>query len=88
MFNHTGPDRIEFNVATATEQILLLLDKACLMAAFPQRTGAAIEVIDVLHITPADGLNQARYPIFVLRCQQEVDMIGHQHVGMNLHTIA
>ena len=53
VFHHRRAHRIELDVALAREPIGLGLNRQRLVAAVPQRTGAAVAAIDVLHVAPA-----------------------------------
>jgi len=52
--DHSGADRVELNIAITGEQIILLLDQACLVAPVPQRAAAAIAMVDVEHVIPPE----------------------------------
>lgn len=58
--DHSGSYRIEFDVAVANEQVILRIDGAGLVAAFPEGAGAAVGVVNVLHVVPAHILHGAR----------------------------
>ena len=47
---HAGANGVEFDVAIAVQKVGFPIDGCGLVAAFPQRAGAAIAVVDVAHV--------------------------------------
>jgi hypothetical protein len=82
--HHAGTDRIEFDVALAQQQVGLGLHQRGLVATVPQGAGAPIGVVDILYVPAADRDQYLRHTHGLLRREQQVNMIGHQHVGMQL----
>lgn len=68
----------------AAHQIVAAADQACLVMSFSKRAGAAIDGIDIAHIAPPERLHRACQRARALRSQQQVYMVGHQHIGMHV----
>lgn len=81
--DHRGAQGIEFDMAVAVHDVVATVDRTGLVATFPQCAAAVIPVIDVADIAPAKRLQRARDGVRLLRGQQQVHMVGHQHVGMH-----
>lgn len=45
--------------------------------------GSFVSPIDVLHVATPNRLHQTAEPIGMIGRYQQVDMVGHEHVGMN-----
>ncbi len=69
--------RIEFDVALTTEQINLGLDQGRFVTAGPQKTGAMLDGVDVLHITSIQGNDEPWNRFRMDRRNKQVYMIGH-----------
>jgi hypothetical protein len=76
--------RVELDVALAVFQVTLRLHDGRAIAAFPQGAGAPVETVDVQDITPADVLHHARDRHRRRPGGQDMDMIAHQHIGVEL----
>ena len=61
------------------------LDRRRPIAPFPQRAAAPIGSVHISHIAPAQGLHQARDSRRGRRAQQQMDVIGHQHIGVDAY---
>jgi len=72
----------------ALEQMRVAGDQAGLETPFPQCAGAVVRPIHMAHVAPAERLHHATYATEVRRRHQQVDMVGHQHVGMDRATFA
>ena len=83
VFHHASPHGVELDVAATDEKVGFGLHRAGFVAPFPQGAAALVVAIDVLDIPPADRLHELGGAFRCLRCKQEVDMIGHQDVGMD-----
>lgn len=81
---HPGTNRIEFDIAHTGYEVAFCLDDAGFVTAFPEAAGAAVETVDVLHIAPPDGLHELGDSSLGFRRHQQMHMIGHQCIGMNL----
>jgi hypothetical protein len=73
---------IKLDVALAQQQIGLGLDQRGLVAAIPQGAGAPVGAIDVLDVAAAHRDEQPRHRAGVRRAEEQMDVIGHQHVGV------
>lgn len=88
MFDHTGPDGIELDIALARQQIALLLRQAGSESALPQSAAAAIGSVHILYIALTERLHHGADRPFG-RCRHEqVDVVGHEHVGMDCTAVA
>src|SRR5690606_416036 len=56
---------------------------AGLVAAFPKRARAQVAVVDVANVAPAERLHQPRQGAWLPWGQQQVHVVGHQHVGVH-----
>lgn len=77
------PDRIEFDIPIAAEDVFLVLGEAGSESPFPEGAAAAIDAIDILDVALAQVLHQQGGAISLLGGQQKMDMVGHEHVGMD-----
>ncbi len=84
VLHHQCANGVEFDVAHAGEQVGFCLDDAGLVAAFPQAAGAAVGAVDVLHVAPPDGLHELGDSCLSFRCYQQVNMVGHEGIGVNV----
>jgi hypothetical protein len=85
MRNHLCPYRVEFDVALTGKQVRLGIDQAGAEAPLPQSACTLIGMVDVLHIALSDTLHQARWAIGTLGRQQQMHVIGHQHIGVQAY---
>ncbi len=81
--HHPRPHRVELDVALARQQIAFGLHHAGFVAPFPQAAGAPVEAVGVLDVAAPERLNQTRRGARFRRCQQQMDVIGHQGVGVD-----
>lgn len=81
--HHAGPYGVEFDVARTQQEIPLFLDDAGLEAALPQGSGTPVGPVDVLHVAAAYRLHQAAGSIGRFRRDQKMNVVGHQHIGMD-----
>ena len=58
------------------------IDQRGLVAAVPQGAGALVGAIDVRHIAAGQGNDEVRYALGILRREEQVYMVGHQHIGV------
>ena len=81
--HHPRAHRIEFDIAVAAQQVGLVIDQAGFVTAFPKGAGAAIAVVDVAHVAPAQRLHHARHQSAGDRRHQQMDVVGHQHIRVH-----
>jgi hypothetical protein len=81
--DHVGAHGVEFDIAHAGEKVGFGLDQAGFVSAFPQAAAAAVAFVDVLDVAPADGLHEPGGAFRFVRCDKEVDVVGHEDVGMD-----
>src|SRR5260221_10409139 len=79
--HHGGSDGIELDVALTSQQIGFGLHQRGLIAAIPQRAGAPVAAVDVLHIAPAEGNDQLRHRLRLFRREQQVHLDGPEHIA-------
>lgn len=75
---HARAHGIELDIALAGQQVFVGLNQRGLVAAVPQRTCAAISLVDVLHVTFAQRHDETAHGFCRRRWQQQMNMIGHQ----------
>src|SRR4030067_279265 len=66
----------------------IAVDEAGFVAPLPEGTGAPVEMIDVTNILAPDILHEVRHPMFLHRRHQQVDMVGHQDIGVQPAVVA
>jgi len=79
--DHRCAQWVEFDIAVALQEIVAIFDQTGFVAAFPQCPAAVVGVVEVADIASAQRLQSARDRAGSLRCEQQVDVIGHQHVS-------
>ena len=80
--HHAGADRIEFDVAVTGQHVFFALRETRSKATLPQGAAALIGAIDVLHVALAQVFHQQPSAVFSLGCEQQMHVVGHQHVGV------
>lgn len=80
---HGGAHGIEFAVLVAGQHVPLRIDRAGIVAAFPQGSGAAIPGIDAAHVASSQRLHHPGYLARRLRRDQQVHVVGHQDIGVD-----
>lgn len=58
------------------------------MPTFPKGTGTLVGSIEALNILPSQVVDDTRFAVFVIRCDQQMLVITHQAIGMKLRAIA
>ena len=81
--HHAGTHRIKLNIAVARQQVGFGLGQAGTEPAFPQRPGALIAAVEILHITLPQLPHHLPRTLARLRRQQQMNVIGHQHISMH-----
>jgi hypothetical protein len=85
VFGPLSPHRIQLDVSIAGEQIAVRLDQRRPESTLEQTAGARVASIHVLHVPLPDLLHNPRHAIVFRRRHQQVDVVGHQHIGMHRH---
>jgi hypothetical protein len=80
--HHPGPERIELDIAHAGEETSLGIGSPC-SDTFPQGLCASVDLVDVIHVAPTERLHHLRNPAFLHMRDQQVDVVGHQHIGVD-----
>lgn len=83
MFHHLGPDRVQLDVAVAGQDVVLALGEAGPEATLPKRSRSLVGAVDVLHIALPEVLHHEGGAVFSLRGDQQVNVVGHQDIGVN-----
>ncbi len=81
--DHAGAQRVEFNGALAAKHVVVMHDCGGLVPSFPQGATAVVARIDVANVTAPERLHQARHLARCSRRDQQMDVVGHQHIGMD-----
>ena len=77
------PHRVEFDVAVTRQKIRLALGETRAEASFPQGAAARVCAVDVLPIALTEVLHHQGGAVGFFWRQQQVDMMGHQHLSVN-----
>ncbi len=81
---HASADGVQVDAAAAAQKIVFAIDKAGLVPTFPQRSGARVARVELPDLAAAELLHQATCGThFGRRCQQ-VDVVVHQYIGVQL----
>ncbi len=78
--DHARTHRVQFDLALAGQQILIGPHLRGFVAAVPQRPGAAVAAIDVLHVAATQRHDEAVHRLRRQWREQQVHMVGHQHI--------
>jgi hypothetical protein len=85
---HVRANRVQLDVALAGEQIAVRLDDRGAKAPFEKRAGPTLGPVDVLHLALlSQSLHKQRRSPIGCRCHEQVQMIGHAHLGMDPHRL-
>jgi hypothetical protein len=77
-----GADGVQLDVAVAGEHICLAAGDARPEPALPRRSGPPMEIVDPPDMAAAEAIHQPRGPLGAGRRQQEVDVVGHEDLGV------
>jgi hypothetical protein len=80
---HGCAHRVELNISIAVQQIGVAIYQGRFVASFPERSGAVVAVVDVADVSPPQRLHEAGDLSAAGRRHQQVDVIGHQYIGMH-----
>lgn len=83
MRHHISAGRVQFDVALTSKKIMFFLDKAGAKSPFPQSAAAAISLVHIMHIALSLRLHQRTNRIGGAGRHQQVDMVVHQHPGVD-----
>lgn len=81
--HHACTQRVEFDVPMAVHQILPVLDRAGLVAPFPQGSRAVISLVDAADISPSQRLHHSADRPARRGRDEQVYVVRHQDVGVN-----
>ena len=82
MTHHTSAYRILFDVAGARQKLGVRLDWMRLEAVFKECSSTLVSIVKIPDVVSAKVLQAIRYRVFLKWCQQEVNVVGHQHPGV------
>ena len=85
--DHASSHGIEFYIPVTLKQVVLRINGAGFMAAFPEGTGATVLPINVLSVTTAYNLHQIGDAILKAWSNQQMNMICHEAISMKTITI-
>lgn len=80
-----GADGVEFDVAVTGEHVLLAIDQAGLVAAFPECAAAAMAGVEQADVLTPELLHHPADVARLWRRGQQVDVVVHQYVRMQVH---
>ena len=81
---HAGADGVQVDVAAAAQKTVFAIDQAGLVPTFPERSGARVARVELPDIAPAELLHQATCGTHCGRRCQQVDVVVHQYIGVQL----
>src|SRR3546814_1668178 len=84
MSHHPGANRIELDIAAAGQEVGSGVHQTRLVAPFPECAGTAMTAIEQTHIVARKGVHQSRHCASFLWRQQQVHVVAHQYVRMQL----
>ena len=78
--DHPGPQGVGLDVAIAGHHVALGIHDGRLEPALPQRPRAAPYPVDAANVAAPQRLHQPTDPVVSRRSDQQVHMVGHQHI--------
>jgi len=81
--HHPRTYRVEFDVTLAGEQVLISIHQRGMKAPLPESAGTALTLIHQTNVAAVHRLHHPRQPSGHIRRRQKMDVVAHQHVGMN-----
>lgn len=82
IIDHPCAYRVEVDVAVASEHVLLAVDQTGFVTTFPQRAGTSMAGIEQSHVLTAKLVHHAGNAAFAWWCDQHMDVVVHENVGM------
>src|SRR5699024_6249095 len=82
--HHLGPYGVQFYVAIARQQVTCTVDQAGPIASLPERTRALLSAVHVINVPTPQTLHGFGNPVRLVRCHEQVDMVGHEDVGVDV----
>ena len=86
--DHGRPDWVYLDVALAQQEIRLGLHQGGFVPAVPEGSCAPVAVVDVLHVPAPHGDNDPRNRSGACGRNQQMDVVGHQHVGVQRASVS
>mgnify|MGYP001097229291 CR=1 FL=1 len=86
--HETRSHRTALDLALTADAITVALDQGRAEAALEQGAGSPISAVDVLDVAEAEALHQAARPALGRRCDEEMDVVGHQCIGMHRYPLS
>ena len=87
MVDHVCPDRVQFNVSITGDHVALGIHEARSMSSLPERAGSVIFLVDDSRVGATDSASNLGDRIIGQGCGQEVNVIGHQAIGVHIKTV-
>lgn len=81
--NHRGAHGVQLDVTMASEKVAPGVDETRLEAPLPKGSAATVTGVETCHVTTAELLHHRRYHAPSCARHEQVDVIGHQHVGVD-----
>ena len=81
--HHSCAYGVQFDVSVAPQQVRFAVHEAGFVAPLPKYAGPAVAIIDEADIAPAKSLHDSSDMSAAGWCREQVDVIGHQHVGVH-----
>ena len=81
-----SPDLLEF-MTDARQKVGFSVDQRGFVTAFPQGASALVAVVVVLDVVPPQHLHGSGQALLLMRCDQQMNMVSHQHIGMNIAAV-
>jgi len=81
--NDARPDRVEFNIAAASEKIFVRADGAGFEATFPQGPRAVMPLVYISCLTTGESFHESRKIVYVIsRLDDQMNVIRHEAIGI------
>lgn len=84
IIGHPGAYRVQVDVARAAEDIAFTIDETSLVASFPEGAGTPVTGIELPDIAATKHLHQPARGATFRRAQQQMHVVFHQHVSMQM----
>jgi hypothetical protein len=84
VIHHRRANGVELDVALTGQKMAVRMHHRGLVAAIPECSGTPVGAVDVLHVATTNRHDEPGDEAGLLGGQQEVHMVGHEHVGVQL----
>jgi hypothetical protein len=86
MSNHARTDRVELNVSHTLQEVALAVDHFRTVTSLPKSSRSIVGSVEVADIGSSETLRDPADSVFASRRHKQVNVIGHQDIGMNVAT--